>query len=260
MKKLLNIFLLILSFNLLSLSLSAQYHIIDNDKTLNKKEMSELEKVISAQKKFYNKALSERSIEDNEVKLKIYTDYGNYLLYQKENTNQTLHRSMGFYSPKNKEAVVCKDKNEKRFLSICFHELSHFFINTYFQSIPVWLNEGLAVYFGSAKVSSKNISYPLDKYYLGRVKTMIETRDIDLQDFLLWNSKKFYKQSFSHDNYGYALGYVITLFLMEQEENHIIELLQYYNKGKTGSDAFDSSYKGGFNQFEIDFFKFVMKS
>lgn len=255
-----NKLLIILFVLLIPYTTKAQYSITDDDKTLNKKEMRELESVIDAQKKFYNKVLSGRSIEDNEVKLKIYTNYGNYLIYQKENMDQTLHRSMGFYSHKNKEAVVCKDKNEKRFLSVCYHELSHFFINTYFKSIPLWMNEGLAVYFGRAKVSSKNISYPKDKYFMGRVKTMIETRDIDLKDFLAWDRNKFYRQSFSHDNYGYALGYAITLFLMEKGENHVINFIQCFNNGKTGTEAFDSLYEGGFNQFEIDFFEFIMKS
>ena len=175
------IFLLVLGS-----SAFAQYSIMDSTSVLNKKERTVLEQVIAYQLDFYNKVHDGKIIDPRDVRLNIYSDYASYLMYQKEQMKTTLHRSMGFYSNKNKEAVVCKDKHEKGFLRTCYHELSHFFVYTYLGTIPQWLNEGLAVYFGYSK-PGKTVKHQVVVAYIARVKTMIDLRDIDLKDFVGWD-------------------------------------------------------------------------
>lgn len=238
--------------------LPAQYTIKDNDAVLSKKEKEALEQVIKYQLDFYNKVQPEQPINPSDVSLNIFSDYGTYLIYQKENIKTTLHRSMGFYSGKNKEAVVCKDKHDKGFMSTCYHELSHFFVNTYFGSVPVWLNEGLAVYFQESK-PGKTVRHHIADRYIIRVKTMIDTNDIDTADFVEWDRNRFYKKSFSHENYGYALGYAIVQYLMQKDENIVANLIRQIKAGKKSTEAFDSVYEGGFSQFNSDFLKYISK-
>ncbi|MBD8387811.1 DUF1570 domain-containing protein [Dysgonomonas sp. BGC7] len=242
----------------LCVSLYAQYSIQDTDGVLNKKEAASLEQIIAYQLEFYNKVLPESSIKPTDVRLNIYSNYSAYLMYQKEQMKTTLHRSMGFYSSKNKEAVVCKDKHEKEFLSTCYHELSHFFVNTYFGSVPIWLNEGIAVYFGNMK-PGKSVNHQVVKTYILRVKTMIDLRDIDLNDFLSWNRNKFYERSFSHESYGYALGYSIVQYLMQKDEKSVVSLIREIKNGKDSKEAIDIVYEGGFSSFEKDFMEYINK-
>lgn len=254
MKNWIVIFLLLLSFS----TLQAQYAINDSDGILNKKEKVSLEQAIGYQLDFYNKVMSDSAIRLRDVKLNIYAEYSAYLIYQKEQTKNTHHRSMGFYSPKNKEAVVCKAKNEKNFLPTCYHELSHFFVNTYFGSVPTWLNEGLAVYFEKVKVG-KVVKHEVSRNHVMRVKTMIDINDIDLTDFVSWGYNIFYKRSFSHESYGYALGYSMVQYLMQKEENLVIDLIRKIKEGKTSYEALDVIYEGGFISFEKDFLEYIKK-
>lgn len=236
----------------------AQYDISDADGVLSPKETTALRQIIAHQLVFYNRVFPDVSIKPVDVRLNIFSNYGLYILYQNELMETIRHRSMGFYSHKNREAVVCKKDNDQGFLKICYHELSHFFVNTYFRAIPTWLNEGLAVYFEHMK-PGKTVNHQVMKTFIFRVQTMIDIRDIDLADFILWNSKKFYDKSFSHENYGYALGYAIVLYLMQKDENMVVALIRELNAGKKGSDAVDAVYDGGFSAFEEDFMKYVSK-
>ncbi|NDV79388.1 DUF1570 domain-containing protein [Dysgonomonas sp. 511] len=236
----------------------AQYAIKDNDKVLDKKEQKVLEQVISHQLEFYNKVLPDSAINSTDVRLVIFSKYGDYLMYQKEQTNTTHHRSMGFYSRKNKEAVVCKDRHENGFLSTCYHELSHFFVNTYFGSVPIWLNEGLAVYFGNTK-AGKTVKHQPHNTFFMRVKTMVDTQDINIEEFLDWSHKQFSKKSFTHENYGYALGYSIVQFLMQKDPQIVINIIREIKDGKNSREAIEVSYGGGFSRFESDFFEYISK-
>ena len=241
--------LLLLFFGL---NLFSQYSIKEEGSVLTKKELESLQKAIDFQLEFYNKAFPDSMMEKSSVNLSIYNNYMNYLVYQDEQFGYNRHRSMGFYSPKNNEAVVCKDKNEKDFLKTCYHELSHFFIRNYMNTPPAWLDEGLATYFGNMKIS-KSAKHELNIYLIARVKTMIELKDIvDLKDFIDWNYEKFYDISFSQDFYGYALAYCIVYFLMQNEET-MIAVINHIYKGKSSYEALENSYNGGFAAFERDF-------
>ena len=241
----------LLLFLCLGVNLFSQYSITDEGSTLTKKELAKLQKAIDYQLEFYNKAFSDNRMEKSSVNLNIFNDYANYLIYQKEQIGYLRHRSMGFYSPINKEAVVCKDKNEKYFLGFCYHELSHFFIRNYMDMPPVWLNEGLSEYFRNIKIS-KSIKHEWNTYYAARVKTMIELKDIDLKDFIDWNPEKFYDISFTQDGYGYALAYCMISFLM-QNEGKMIAVINGIYTGKSSYEALNNFYEGGFVAFERDF-------
>jgi hypothetical protein len=110
-----------------------------------------------------------------------------------------------------------------------------------------------AVYFGNFKVSSKAAKHEENTSYANRVKTLIELKDLDLQDFILWSNDKFSKMSFSNEGYGYAIGYCMTLLLLKKDENLLINILRELNRKKTSKETFDSCYEGGFDRFEKDF-------
>ena len=232
-------------------NLFSQYSIKDEANTLTKKELENLRKAIDYQLDFYNKVFPDNRMEKSSVNLSIFNNYANYLIYQKEQIGYLRHKSMGFYSPINKEAVVCKDKNENYFLKVCYHELNHFFIHNYMDTPPVWLNEGLSEYFTNIKIF-KSIKHERNTYYAARVKTMIELKDINLNDFINWNPEKFYDISFTQDGYGYALAYCMISFLM-QNEGTMIAVINGIYAGKSSYEALDNFYEGGFTVFEKEF-------
>lgn len=257
MKSLISIFFFVLSG--CWCNIFAQYRITDDNNVLSKKEKSNLERVIGYQLNFYRQVFPEDSLESSAVKLTIFDSYPAYLLYRKEQNPIVIHNCLGFYSTKNKEAVVCKDKNSERFMETAYHEISHFFTNTYFTNIPVWLNEGLAVYFSRFNISKKSIKPEPHQYYIDRVKTLIAIHDINLTDFFRWNQRRFVKESFTNDSYGYALAYAVVWFIMQSDENLMIDYIRHLKSTENGLICFDVVYPGGFKAFETDFFQYFAR-
>jgi hypothetical protein len=179
------------------------------------------------------------------------------MMYQSQTGSGVTHQSSGFYSPSRRELVVCKDKRFKNtFLKTCFHELSHAFLHLHAgdKYIPAWFNEGLAVYLEKMTFSSKKIRHQTDSYMLTRVKTLIELREVDLAEFVKWDYSKFAKESFSQENFGYAIGYCMVLLLMRQQNEAQVFTIFRNLIGTTSTiDVFDKYYEGGFAKFEKDF-------
>ncbi len=235
------------------------YAIADDENILTKKERESLEKMIDFQLETYNKIFPDIISKKSDVKINVFKNYSAYLAYQEKIGGTVRHRSFGFYSDKTKEVVVCKHKHEEGFLKTCYHELSHFFIRSKMTSPPIWLNEGLATYFGYMKVSPKKITPEKYEYHIARVKTMIELNDIDLKDYVTWSHKKFTDASFTRESYGYAISYCIIYFLFQKDQETAYQIIREIGE-KTGTkEAFDLHYPGEFDQFEKEFIEYYSK-
>jgi hypothetical protein len=231
------------------------YAIKDSANVLTKKEKEMLNKMIACELDFYNRVFKEDTFHPSDVNMQIFNNYAAYITYKGlvRGEREVLFRSMGCYSAKTKEVIVCKAKNEKRFLNSCFYLLSFSFIHQRMKNPPLWIGAGLAAYFRNFKISSKAVKHEKNSHYITRVKTLIDLKEIDLQDFIGWSNAQFTKRSFSDENYGYAIGYCMTAFLLEKDENIVINILRELNQKKSSKEAFDNCYEGGFDQFEKDF-------
>ena len=258
MRKRLQYGISIVLFLTFSVILSAQnsYSIDDKENVLTKKEQQSLEKMIDYELTFFNKIFPSAKMTSLDVKVTIFQKYSAYLLYKKQIEGDIkYYKSLGFYSSGTKEVIVCKEKNNS-FMETCYHELSHFFLHLSIASPPAWMDEGLATYFGNCRVSSKDVKHQRAEYLIGRLKTMIEMKDIDLRDFVTWKASKFAQISFTQDNYGYAAGYCMILYLLQKDENLTVNIMQAIMQNKSSEEAFDTFYTGGFSQFEKDFMAF----
>ena len=259
-----NRFRIILIFSTLTINALAQGEtIINSGNFLTKKENIVIEKALQYKTDFFNQLFSEKTINSSEIKFVVADNIGKYLYLQSKygllSTN-----SSGFFSPKDSTVVVFKDKkneNSKSFLRICFHELSHAFLYLHIGDdyIPAWFIEGLAIYHEQMLYDKKVIKQRINSYYVARVKTLIQLKEINLTEFVNWDYKKFSIESFSQEGYGYAIGYCITLFLMQQNKEMAFTIFRNHVNEYSTVDVFDNHYSGGFIQFEKDFIEHFRK-
>ena len=228
--------------------------ITDTDNTLKKNERKNLERMVDYEIGFFNKIFSDKQYTKLDADILIFSDYGEYLAYQRKIGKTIYTRSPGFYSPDDYQIVICKDKFEKTFLTTCYHELSHFFLMSRAAHVPVWLNEGIATYMEGVKISSKDIKHVIGKYFVSRVKTMVTLKDINLREFVIWSGREFSQTSFSYDGYGYAIAHCMIHVMMDNEEVAFNVIKAVCNDKIETIKAFDLYYAGGFDQFEKDFF------
>lgn len=235
------------------------YSINDEESLLSKKESMSIEKAIDHQIAFFNRLFPDNTSQRSDVTVTVFKTYDKFLKYQVQKGKQEIRRSNGYYSVRDKEVVIFKKEKNQSFLRICYHELCHFFTHKYLQLPPPWLNEGLATYFESIKIGSKNITHAEDAILKARVKTLIQLREIKLKDFIAWNYKQFYDKSFSDENYGYAISHCMVYYLLNNHKEATYNLIREIAKDTPSEEAFDLFYPGGFLQFEKDFLDYYSK-
>ena len=235
------------------LSFAQDRSVIDSINVLSKNERKNLERMIDYEIEFFNRIFPDNPSLRLAADIIVFNKYAEYLEYQYKIGKAIRIRSAGFYSYDPPQIVICKDQFEKTFLNTCYHELSHFFLAERSFFVPIWLNEGIATYMGEIKISSKEIKHEIREYYVSRVKTMIELKDVDLKEFVGWTGIEFAEVSFSHDGYGYAIAHCMIHLMMENKEMAFNIMSAICNDRTPTIEAFDMHYAGGFDQFEKDF-------
>ena len=234
----------------------------DPENHLSKKEKQIFERAVNYATAFYNRIFLDRKVDFSDINFTIIPDHIAFVLYLNNLGIAAPLNSPGIYVSSAHELVVCTDKKFKgSFINIACHELSHAFLHIHSGNkvIPAWLNEGLASYLQEMTYDKKIITQRVNRRSVARVKTLIELKDLNLPDFVTWNYQKFSAESFTQEGYGYAVGYCMVLFLMQQDENNAITIFKKLVGEQTAKEIFDNCYTGGFEQFEEDFKKYYSK-
>ncbi|MCL2651949.1 MAG: hypothetical protein FWD60_13140 [Candidatus Azobacteroides sp.] len=245
-------------FILLAISAPAQkINFIDPDNLLTKKENLSLEKALQYESDFFNRLFSNETVNMQDIRFIVVSNYLAFMNLQSK--YGVVHvNSSGFFAPKDSTLVVFKDKKSEvnNFLPICYHEFSHAFLrlHTGDKYIPVWLNEGLADYLKQMTYDKNKITQQINNYSITRVKTLIDIKDLNLSEFVNWSYDKFSTESFTQEGYGYAVGYNIVLFLMQQQgEDKSFVIFRNLIGAHSTIEVLDKYYPGGFSQFEKNF-------
>ena len=238
------------------------YQIQDPEKHLSKKEKQTVERAVNYQTAFYNRIFPDKKVDFSDIKFTVIPNQIEFTLYVNKSGGIVPRNSPGIYIPASHELVVCTSKTYRgSFISILCHEMSHAFLHVYSgnQNIPAWLNEGLAVYLQEMTYDKNIITQRVNRRYVARVKTLIELNDLNLSDFVTWDYRKFSTESFSQEGNGYAIGYCMALFMMQQDENNAITIFRNLIGEHSSRAVFDNCYSGGFAQFEKDFMEYCEK-
>jgi len=236
--------------------LAQEKQIHDIGEYFSKKEKAIFEHALEYQDAFFNKIFPAVTVDFSEISISVVTDI------KDDEMKHMQKKSSGYYSSFDRELVILKtEKLKHSFMETTFHELSHALLHLYsgshFDQIHPWLNEGLAVYLARITYRSKKKIHKKNDYLIARVKTLIELHDLDIVGFVSWNHQKFTRESFSQEGYGYAVGYCMTLFLMNKDEKSAYSLFRsLIEDDMSTTEVFDKYYNGGFSQFEKDFIKF----
>lgn len=231
------------------------YNIGDSDNTLKGNELACIKQMVDYELTFYNKVFGQGAIRRDSVRMTVLKDYPTYMFYLDKAGIKMPAGSGGVFASKLNELVIWRgNRGKDQFLSTCYHELSHAMLRSKVKDPLPWYNEGLATWFEKMRVSPTSVRPPqTNSYYLTRVKTIIETGDLDLKDFITWDNGKFSQVSFTQDAYGYAIAYCMISLLMKDNEEALTNIIRMVAGGTGSAVAFDLCYPGGFAAFEKAF-------
>ncbi|MCB5231279.1 MAG: hypothetical protein WCX83_05120, partial [Candidatus Cloacimonas sp.] len=138
-----------------------------------------------------------------------------------ENYSGIVEFSEAFYQPATKRIYVrnINDlKEHSKLRKILLHEYIHYFIEELYQDIPLWFNEGMAVYFSNDLSIDREFRYAKD-FLLGNTKPLTEMRYQYPKGQIQWES--FYAKS------ALAVKYLYT--------NHREEFYQLWKLSQNNS-------------------------
>ncbi|MCZ6691253.1 MAG: DUF1570 domain-containing protein [Planctomycetota bacterium] len=174
----------------------------------------------------------------------IFESRGGYEAFSRANGFDP-ETAVGYYSPSHKYTVLFYGTDES-LISTLFHEAFHQFLdhvlpNT--KSIPTWLNEGLASFFGGAKYDKKfgTVSVQPGDVNVSDInqtrKAMLTDSHVGLEELMKTPHEKFHEEE--QESLYYSQGLSVVYFLINwggKRKTGIKLLVSYFKALEAGKD------------------------
>ncbi len=155
--------------------------------------------------------------------------------------------SAGLFVPSANLLVILDRPDAKDTYGTLFHEAFHQFARRHVPAIPIWLNEGLATYYGSARPLRGALVFdrPLIGYFRLVQRAVDNRKLIPLRELMDSTRQAFYDQSpveginTSHKSLCYAQSYTLASYLINDKEGrvHLRGYIRKLSESKTLKDA-----------------------
>jgi len=214
---------------------------------LSDDEMDHVQQSLALQVEFYNLLFGD-TIREN-IKAKVFGKRSEFNKYAKENTNVKDVRNMGgYYSPSMKEVVIFKYEKSKFFKSTYSHETSHAIYNMKCDRSELWVNEGLAEFFGSLIFENGQVQSEVTSKIIGDIYSTVRSAD-KLESFLSSKKKKEHKVMSSRN---YNLSWALVNFLYFNNLEAFSSIIKGMCSDSDSMKAIEQGYPGGFKSFHKD--------
>ncbi len=201
----------------------------------------------------YKQALGLQYPQGNEFRIRIYGDQQAYRAYQRRQA-PVLENAAGFYNAHTNQ-ITTWGMNEDALQRLVTHESSHAISASGDNRIPVWLNEGLAVYFENMDVSGLGARVPLVEHWLAVLQRRAPGSASQLRGLLDSPHQQWYAAN-GPDNLSYAASWSVVYFLMGSEQGRALMRTLLHAPGSAvagdSSVIIDSAWPTGFDGFYAD--------
>jgi tetratricopeptide (TPR) repeat protein len=163
----------------------------------------------------------------------------------------------GYFQPGrdiNYIAVSAEQKGPNAFGTI-FHELVHLFVDNNFSGMPLCLNEGLAEYYNSVKISDDGKKISLGSVTPHRERLLRANKRLPLRTLLATDSNSDYYNEGDQRSVFYAQSWELVHYLLHRDENNGLEqfarLLRRLSEGATLDDGLKEVFHSNIDEIEF---------
>jgi len=165
-----------------------------------------------------------------------------------------LRRAAGFYDPVSRKAVVSgRDQSETH--ETALHESSHAVLMQSVETVPAFLNEGLAEYFETLELGASKAHVPIDSRRAGYLMRYLERGGGWPVSELIEMPHPSWRGLPEEASYvAYTQSWALVSFMMETDANRsrLHKVLDSVRRGVAATDAFERHYRGGVEALERD--------
>lgn len=117
--------------------------------------------------------------DEDRFRVIFFRDSNEYQSFGKAYLGGSTEHSDGMFVPALKSLLITDHEKAQDTYSLLFHEAFHQFISRHIANPPMWLNEGLATYYGAAKPTARGLDWskpPKDYWWLCRRAIQFNTQ------------------------------------------------------------------------------------
>ncbi len=151
---------------------------------------------------------------DQRFKVYMFSGQAGYLAYYKDLTTGDATGSAGLYSPLLKQLLIWNQPRKADMMQTVRHEGFHQYLDRVLPNAPRWFNEGLAVYYESAKASRGELR--VGQFREDSRATLEALGLVPLEDFFRLDDAAFMKKARLH----YAQSWAIIYLLLQTDREH----------------------------------------
>lgn len=199
---------------------------------------------------------------DLHVRIRIFGTFDGYRRYAITNHSGFEHENLsvsnlaGYFSLRDNEVVTWRQRDPTYLANNILHECSHAIMHQQFRELPIWLDEGCAVYFSfPAYMRDEHDDLILKSRWYELRKWLTEGSLPDLGKFLDLNPQEFRLQDPSKT---YPVSWSIFQLLMSTPENRralnalVLEFQKPGLKPPDCAEFLNKSYPGGLARMDKD--------
>ncbi len=153
----------------------------------------------------------------------------------------------GLYVPGVRLLIIRDDPDMSQTYEVLFHEAFHQFVDRHLPLTPVWINEGLATYYGTARATARGLVFdrPVSAFFQV-VRDAAGVRElIPLDQLMRATPAVFYQRApvpgtdYDRRALMYAQAYTLTAFMLHDRagKEHLRGYLQALGKARSAADV-----------------------
>ena len=202
---------------------------------------------------------------DFKVKVVLFQEQKDFLEYQKKMIREIISES-GYFSGKDREAVTWLQGGFQKMVAVLFHEASHMLLMNEVPWCPIWINEGLAVYFESFDLFNGNRCICLRENRMEWCKYWLKNGfPVEFEPFFAMDRESWKAFDDKNNNAGYTIGYSIVYFLMTNTQTKSIlkEILWDFKRNQYKADSvatINQFYPGGIKKLEMHWKRWIPRA
>lgn len=151
----------------------------------------------SARRKKKNGPADESMAEETtRFRVIIFKQKSEYLDFGRAFLSGASEHTIGMYIDAHQLLLILDQGNDDETFGVLFHEAFHQFLARYAPAAPTWLNEGLATYYGTARVTKGRLRFSQPRRDYWKIVRMLITRRkaVPLHDVINASHAQFYDQ------------------------------------------------------------------
>lgn len=204
------------------------------------------------------------------VRIRIFGRFEDYAKFARTNfsgfesaqLSQNISNLAGYFSSRDNEVVTWRQRDPTYLANNILHECSHAIMHQQFEALPIWLDEGCAVYFSfPAFMRSTNAQERLEFQWF-ELKEWQEERSLpDLRTFLDLTPPEFRAQDPTR---SYFVSWSLFQFLASTPANRDLmnRMILHYEKNPSRNDCagfLDKTYPGGLAKMEAAWHAWIVR-